>query len=302
MSSHTKISHSHNETLLRLNGLPVRKTPIWERKETIVTHTQADIKKVITGQLPIGLLPEELITEEERTSIVNRLRYCRNKQFDNFTAIEKAFVHGTPFVDATSLHEYLTGNRDEAFEEIVAPLLDRLCGVLESYGFEVLPLIDEVKMLPYPAGVCREISIPEGCYTESGNSCTVLHCDDILRDGSTKPDFRIPGVLEDTHYHQFSICLQLEDGGYRPDDLIVHEKQYSAELESRFYGDGAWRFNPTALEGTRNHSYTPELRRGYLFSTQNFHDIRGGHPLSKRVNFSVFFLYIPGTNRVYYYN
>ena len=89
---------------------------------------------------------------------------------------------------------------------------------------------------------------------------------------------------------------------HRPDDLIVHEKQYSRELESRFYGEGAWRFDAAALEGCRSCAHTPELRKGYLFSTLNFHDIRGGHPLSKRINFSVFFLYVPGSNTVYYYN
>jgi hypothetical protein len=299
----SQTSNTHlSATKVPCQNLPVRRTPIWEQAEPILTNSRVDFGKVITGRLPIGLLPEELITETERLQIVGRLRACANRQYENFDELEKAFVHGTPLVDAITLHEYLTGQRDEAFDEITAPLLDRLICVIESFGFEVEPLIDEVTRLQYPAGVCREISIPEGCYKESGNTCTVLHCDDILRDGLTKPDFRIPGVLEGKTYHQFSICLQLEDGGYRPDDIIVHEKQYSREMESRFYGDGAWRFDPAALADCRNCAHTPELRKGYLFSTLNFHDIRGGHPLSKRINYSVFFLYVAGSNKVYYYN
>jgi hypothetical protein len=281
---------------------PSRVTPTWERTEPITVHTRTQLEKVAAGSLPIGLLPGELITEEERIDIVRRVRQCSNRQYDNFDALEKAYVHGTPFVDADTLHNYLTSERDETFEEITAPLLDRLIAVLQSYGYEVAPLIDDVTMLPYPAGVCREISIPEGCYTESGNSCTVLHCDDILRDGYTKPDFRVPSVLRGKPYHQFSICLQLEDGGYRPDDVIVHEKQYSSELEPLFFGEGAWRFDANALKDCRNCHHTPELRKAYTFSTLNFHDIRGGHPLSKRINYSVFFLRVPGTNTVYYYN
>jgi hypothetical protein len=297
-------THSGQQTakLAPSGSLPVRRTPVWEYAGSTLVNTRADLKKVIKGQLPIGLLPGELISEEERIGIVRRLRACANRQYENFDVLEKAFVHGTPLVDATSLYDYLTGERDEAFDEITAPLLDRLIEALQSYSFELAPLIDEVTMLPYPAGVCREISIPEGCYKESGNTCTVLHCDDILRDGLTKPDFRIPGVLQGKQYQQFSICLQLEDGGYRPDDIIVHEKQYSRELESLFYGDGAWRFDPGALAGSRSCSHTPELRKAYMFSTLNFHDIRGGHPLSKRINYSVFFLYVPGSNTLYYYN
>lgn len=301
---------SHTATHARPNSarqapvksLPTRQQPVWEHASPSLTATRDHFRKVISGRLPIGLLADELITEEERVAFVSQLRHCRNKQYDNFEVLEKAYVHGKPFVDAPTLHEYLTSERDELFDAITAPLFEKLVNVVKSFGFNVAPLIDEVTMLPYPAKVCREISIPEGCYTESGNSCTVLHCDDILRDGYPKPDFRTPGVLQGREYHQFSICLQLEDGGYRPDDVIVHEKQYSSELEPLFYGEGAWRFDANALKDCRACHHTPELRKAYLFSTLNFHDIRGGHPLSKRINFSVFFLYVPGTNTVYYYN
>lgn len=181
-------------------------------------------------------------------------------------------------------------------------MLRRLIRIFHSHGFNVEPLVDGVTGLPYHAKVCREISIPDDCYTPAGNDCTVLHCDDILRDGHRKPGFRIPTALEGTRYHQFSVCIQLEDGGYRPDDLIVYEKQYSRKMEGQFYGDGGWRYDAAGVESCRSHAYTPELRRCYLFSTLNFHDVRGGHRLSQRINFSVFFLYVPGTNTLYYYN
>jgi hypothetical protein len=103
-------------------------------------------------------------------------------------------------------------------------------------------------------------------------------------------------------YNQFSVCIQLEDGGYRPDDIIVYEKQYSREMEGDFYGDGGWRYDAEKLKDCRSHAYTPELRKCYMFSTLNFHDVRGGHRRSKRINFSVFFIYVPGTNTMYYYN
>ena len=130
--SHTNIHPTHHTATLASKSLPARRTPVWERNETTIIHDRADLRKVITGRLRIGLLPEELITEEERLEIVSRLRYCSNKQFNNFDAIEKAFVHGTPFVDADTLLGYLTGDRDEVFDEITAPLLQRLIGVLQS--------------------------------------------------------------------------------------------------------------------------------------------------------------------------
>jgi hypothetical protein len=282
--------------------LPSRKTPSWEQVATIPMDTRNKLGKVITGRLPIGVLPEEIITESERLELVAVLRSMQMKQYENTSETEKVSVHGLTFVDSPCLQQYLAAENDREFEKLTTPLLHRVIDVFEGHGFEVKPLTDPTTLLPYHARVCREISVPDDCYTSEGNGCTVLHCDDLLRDGAGKPDFRIPTALEQMRYNQFSVCIQLEDGGYRPDDIIVYEKQYSREMEGDFYGDGGWRYDAGKLKSCRWHAYTPELRKCYMFSTLNFHDVRGGHRLSKRINFSVFFIYVPGTNTLYYYN
>ncbi len=282
--------------------LPSRRTPQWVRTGVASLNSRNTTGKVITGRLPIGLFPDEIITEAERLELVRRLRRSAIRKYDNTGETEKVSVQGLTFVDSPSLSDYLQAGQDEEFERLTAPLLNRVINKFIGFGFEVKPLRDPVTLLPYHSKVCREISIPEDCYTTEGNECTVLHCDDILRDGSQKADFRIPEGLEGMRYNQFSVCVQLEDGGYRPDDIVVYEKQYSREMEEDFYGDGGWRYDADKLEGCRSQAYTPELRKCYMFSTVNFHDVRGGHRLAKRLNFSVFFIYVPGSNTLYYYN
>ena len=282
--------------------LPKRSTPVWETVETVSATTRDIIIKVATGKLPIGKLPWEIITEAERQAIVAGLANLTIRQYHNTDDTEKVMVLGNPFVDSSTVQGYLSAKPNRAFEDLTNPLLYRVINAFTAYGFDVNPLIDPVTQLAYPAKVVRQIQLPAGCYKEDGNICSVLHCDDILRDGSKKPDFVIPAVLENTDYSQFSVCLQLEDGGYPPDNLYVFEKKYSAEMERDFYGAGLWRYPAAKLNNCRSHFYRPELRQVYFFSTQNFHDVRGGHPLAKRVNLSVFFIYIPGTNSLYYYN
>ena len=302
--SYSVISTENNGTKItsKKPGLPVRSTPKWEQAETVVMNDRRKMLDVIKGKLPIGLMPFEIITEEERMALVAALQGMQIKKYDNTSETEKVSVHGLTFVDSPTLNEYLLAENDEAFEQLTQPLLERVINIFTGHGFDVKPLVDPDTLLPYHAKVCRQISIPEDCYTETGNNCTVLHCDDVLRDGHSKKDFRIPEGLEGMQYNQVSVCIQLENGGYRPDDIIVHEKQYSSEMEPDFYGDGGWRYDGEKLKGCRSHAYTPELRKCYMFSTLNFHDVRGGHRLSQRINFSVFFIHVPGTNTLYYYN
>jgi hypothetical protein len=282
--------------------LPARTTPKWESADTVYASSKEIITKVASGLLPIGKFPAELITETERRRIVAALAGLSIRQYDNTDESEKVQVLGNPFVDSPSVLAYVTNPLNPVFEAVTQPLLQKIISFFSTFGFDVRRLTDPLTQLSYPAKVVRQIQVPANCYKEDGNHCTVLHCDDLLRDGSKKEDFVVPEELAGRNYHQFSVCLQLEDGGYQPDNLYVYEKQYSRELEKYFYGPGNWRFPAAQLNGAREHFYTPELRQAYFFCTQNFHDVRGGHHLARRINFSVFFIWIPDTNRLYYYN
>lgn len=282
-------------------SLPVRTNPVWESNSIAHISDRNTLLKVISGKLPIGILQKSLITEAERIILVEELLKLQIKKYDNTDPKQKVEVFGKPFVDSETVTKHLTSGIDEKFDAITTPLFERLLYEFSQMGFNPQPLIDPITLLLYPAKVCRLISIPKGCYTERGNECSVLHCDDIIRDGLMKPDFRLPVGFEHHQYFQFSVCIQLEDGGFRPDALFVYEKQFSAELQGDFM-ENNWQLPIEKVSDTRYASYTPELGATYLFSTLNFHDVKGGDPRAKRLNFSVFFIYIPETNQLFYYN
>lgn len=282
--------------------LPIRKTPTWEQVVTVPLITREHIIKVMTGRLPIGLMPFEIITELERIRIVKELLSLPSKFYEDTREDEPIFNLGgkKSFVEFKTLDEFLYAKFNPQFETLTQPLLDRVIKWFEIFGFNVKQLIDPVTLMPYHSKVCRQTKVFDGCFKiDSTNKCTVSHVDDILRDGSKKPDFRIPLGLDGCEYFQSSICVQLETGGYQPDALIIYEQQYSAEMESEF---DDWRASENLIKDCRNHFYIPELRQTYLFSTLNIHDVRGGHRLAERLNFSVFFIYVPETNTLYYYN
>ena len=298
--------HNTTKTILesveKIFTLPKRDTNIWEENHALSVINKDLVIKVAMGKAPVGILPYELITEEERLKFLEVIHTLSVRQYNNTNEFEKVMVHGHPYVDFQSLTAYLNQENDPIFNTVRQPLLNRLIAFFVSLGFEVHPLTDRKTGLPYKAGVVRQIHMPKNCFKEDGKICTVLHCDDFLRDSFNKTDFNMPIDFEGYEYHQFSICLQLEDGGYAPDFLHVYEKKYSAELEPYFFGEGRWRYPNEKLLNIRKYSHVPKLKETYFFSTLNFHDVQGGHPLSNRINFSTFFLYLPELNRLYYYN
>jgi hypothetical protein len=289
------------KTALPFFELPKRQTPTWEQVNTVQIKNKETLIKVITGQLPIGLLPFEIISEDERVRLVKEVKNLQSKQYDGTDETEKVYTKGgLPFVNFSTLAEFLAAVPDPEFERITQPILERLLVWLRTFGFGVEPLTDSVTLQQYHNKVCRHIAVDENCLKIDGGQCTVLHCDDILRDGSKKPDFRNPiGLEEGQAYYQGSICILFENGGFRPDALYVHEKQYSGEMESEF---NDWRAPQSSIKDKRSLSYVPQLREGYMFSTLNLHDVRGGDVRAERLTFSIFIIYVPDTNTLYYYN
>ena len=282
-------------------ALPSRKTPIWESARVIPVNDRESFLKVISGRAPIGLLERILISDAEREYLVDELFKMQIRKYDNTDESQRVLVYGKPFVDCRTVTEHLTSGIDEHFEKLTSPLFNRLLYEFRRFGFDPQPMIDPVTLLPFPSKVCRLISIPKGCYTDEKNECTVLHCDDFVRDGLKKSDFRLPIGYDVEEYFQFSCCVQFETGGYMPDALFVYEQQYSRELETTFMLNG-WQYPIKNVEDRRVVSYIPQVGKCYFFPTQNFHDVRGGDPRAKRLNFSVFFIFFPKTNVLFYYN
>ena len=277
-----------------------RTTPKWSNNliDTNTTVRSCEmVQSVINGIVPIGILPIQLLSKSECAEVLEGLKEIKQKKYDNTTNKEKVLVYGDPFVDFPSLDEYLNSAVNPVFEDLTTPILERVCSFYKSLGFTVKPLIDSLTGLPYKSKVVREISVPEGCIKEDNNRCTVAHCDDILRDGFLKPDFRLPVGVTPGNYEQFSVCVQLDDGGYRPDHLKVMEQKFTPELLPEFNG---WRAPKRISEETRFAIHVPQVKEAYMFSTLMIHDVQGGHPKSKRINFSVFFVAVGNT--LYYYN
>ena len=100
-------------------------------------------------------------------------------------------------------------------------------------------------------------------------------------------------------YHQFSVCIPLENGFFQPDSLEIYNYRYFPKNGQEM---NDWRVNKDYLKGVKSYKHAPKIGEPYMFNTQNVHDVLGGDSRSNRINFSVFFLYVPSINALYYYN
>jgi hypothetical protein len=157
----------------------------------------------------------------------------------------------------------------------------------------VEPLIDPLTGQAYSAGVFRTISV-------TGKS-SVLHCDDFVRDGSLKTDFRLPSVLKNRMYYQLSFNILLDDGGYNVDPLYVFNRFYNVADENDCLANG-WQFPLSLVADAAVCQYQPTVGATYVFSTINYHDIKGGSTAARRITWSVFALYVPELNLMLLYN
>jgi len=175
----------------------------------------------------------------------------------------------------------------------------KLVSFFESFGITVAPLQDSITGIYYSSKVIRKINIPTGCKTEKGTDCNVYHFDDILRDGMIKPDFRLPNGLSVNNFHQFSVCIPLENGFFPADNLEVFEFRFFPKTKDALLD---WRVKDDLVKDSRLHSHSPIVGEPYMFSSQNVHNVGGGHPLSNRINLSIFFIYVPEINKLFHYN
>jgi hypothetical protein len=102
-------------------------------------------------------------------------------------------------------------------------------------------------------------------------------------------------------YYQVSFNLLLDDGGFEPDPLYVYNRFYNPSDET-FCMDNGWQFSVDLMDGSNVYRYNPKVGEAYVFSTTAFHDIYGGSPLSNRITWSVFAIYVPSLNMMLLYN
>ena len=275
--------------------IPYRPTPKWVTDKQLVLQRKRDFIQVALGKAPIGILPKKALlpSEDHRLAILQELQNIKAAKYDNTDSEQRVESWGKPFVDSTTLDIHLTMQVNEKILGISNPLVERTQRFLESLGYEVDFLIDPVTGLQYHAGVFRQISVSK--------SSSVLHVDDFIRDGQHKLDFRLPKVLTGRMYYQVSFNLLLDDGGYEPDSLYVYNCFYNPSDEA-FCMENGWQF-PVELMGNASvFRYTPKIGEAYVFSTTAFHDICGGSPLSNRITWSVFAIYVPSLNLMLLYN
>ena len=278
-----------------------RQAPGWVENTTKLVENFNDAADVMSARLPIGLIPKDVFIASELAAIARLLHYISVNKYDNTDATEDVNVWGRPFVDSQSFDEHLSCSPDTQFYTLVMPVFFRLKKYFEELGFNVAPLIDSSTMLPYSYMVARMISVPDNCVKADGNKCTVLHFDDFLRDAMLKPDFsegRLPIGITANNYEQFSVCVPIENGFFEPDYLEVYDYRYFPKDREELKN---WRV-VRDLSGVRRHKHTPVTGEPYFFNAMNCHDILGGDSRSKRINLSVFFLYVKETKTLYPYN
>ena len=94
------LANEQNAIVTAAKTLPQRVSPKWLAAETTLLQNRAVTEKVITGQLPIGIMPFEIISEEERLYITNCLKKLQIKKYENTNEAEKVSVYGHTFVES----------------------------------------------------------------------------------------------------------------------------------------------------------------------------------------------------------
>ena len=278
-----------------------RQAPGWVQTNTKLIENFNDAVDVMSAKHPVGLIPKNIFDVSELAAISKLLPYMPIEKYDNTDATEDVKVWGKTFVDSKSFDEYLSSSPDTQFYTLVMPVFKKLKKYFESLGFNVATLTDSYTMLTYSYMVARIISVPEDCTNVHGNKCTVLHFDDFLRDAMLKSDFsegRLPIGITANNYEQFSVCVPIGNGFFKPDYLEVYDYRYFPKDRKELKN---WRVARN-MNGVGTHKHTPKTGEPYFFNTMNCHDVLGGDSRSKRINLSIFFLYVKETNTLYPYN
>lgn len=274
--------------------VPYRKTPQWSSANALPTLCKCHLRNIAEGRLPVGLLPDGILfTESERKMVLAQLKRLNVHKYEGTDVEQKVSCVGKPFVDSPSITEHLMTELSEEELWLTQLPVRKVADYLQHLGFEVADLVDPITKLVYQAGVFRTISVT--------GKASVLHLDDIIRDGLKKPDFRLPEVLEGRMYHQLSFNFLLEDGGVQADPLYVHNRFYN-EADEQHCLENGWQFPLSLVEDAAVCKYQPTVGAGYVFCTTNYHDIRGGSVSANRVTWSVFALYVPELNLMLLYN
>ena len=273
--------------------VPYRKTPDWPSASADVIHDRNQLINVTNGELPLGILPGLVIPDEERKQLVQSLLSVPVKKYEGTSDEQSVKCWGQPLVDAKSITEHLTVGVEPMVHRLTQPLVRRIERWLLQNGFNVTKMIDPFTGLSYHAGIFRSINVV--------NHNSVLHVDDFIRDATKKDDFRFPYLLADRLFYQVSFNILLDDGGHKPDSLYVHNKMYDSSHEKHVLENG-WQFPVCFVSDRPYYKHIPRVGETYVFSTSNYHDVRGGSPLSRRITFSCFGIYIPDINLFMLYN
>lgn len=275
--------------------VPYRSTPNWIIDNEIQLQSKKDLNLIATGKAPLGILPQEVLLRsgDERKKIVQELLTIGSLKYEVADPDQQLERWGMPLVDSASITKHLAMSIDERVLGISNPLLEKVKCYLAGLGYTVDYLIDPITNKQYHAGIIRKLNV-------SSNS-SVLHVDDFVRDGMLKPDFRLPTILAGEIYYQISFNLLLEDGDYQADPLFCYNRFYNSSDEDFLLANG-WQFDQEVIADTQFLQYQPQVGEAYVFSTTAFHDIYGGSPLSNRITWSVFAIYVPTMNLMLLYN
>lgn len=273
-------------------AIPSRKTPKWEQIGEVNLSSKQAFEKLGLGKVPVGIMPDDVLikSDEERLTILDKLNKIALANDGHQT---RYYIWGHSLHFSKTVKEHFTRTIDDTVQNYCDLFIQRATDYLNGLGFDVLPLVDPLTGQTYPAGVFRLF--------QNTTQNSIMHIDDFVRAGSSKPDFNVPAILEGRLYYQVSFNILLDDGGHQADPVYTYNRFYHPSDEEVY--QGGYRMPLELVEGkVAEYKYQPKVGETYVIQSTSYHDIRGGSLDTNRITWSMFSVYVPSLNAFLFFS
>jgi ribosomal protein S18 acetylase RimI-like enzyme len=246
-------------------------------------------KQLLSGQIALLHLPaNSLLSDSAQRDICNQLPQipltyshpgmpdCWGKAFENYLSME----------------EYLASHPQDAIvAELCNPIIEKITALLHNQGISVEPLCNQSNNQHYNLGNFR--------FSVIKDSQSMLHIDDLTIDGSAKPDFVLPEVLQQNPYVQLSVLIQLADKGEHT-NLRIYHKTYAPGDNGHVLENG-WQFDEAVVAGVPYTDFVPRVGDAFIMQNHFYHDILSHGADNEWLVYSTYILYVPNLNKAFLY-
>lgn len=246
-------------------------------------------EQLLSGQTALLQLPSNsLLSQAAQQDICHQLQQLPF----TFTYPNMPSCWGKAFENYLSMEEYLAPHpQDGDIAALAAPIIEKIKVMLEEQGIETAILTDPTSKRPYTAGDFRLMVIAD--------DTKMLHIDDLSIDGSVKPDFVLPTVLQQHPYVQLSVLIHLADKGEHT-KLRIYHKNYSPNDKDHIMENG-WQFDEAVVAGVPYTDFVPKVGDAFIMQNHFYHDILGQGTDNEWLMYSTYILYVPPLNKAFLY-